>query len=187
MRLTIKKTMKHWKVLLMLVALSLVSCHDSEPEYADPEVHEKTEKLREQYAPLIVGTWHLEIIGDKMRCFERLTFQPDATLTGMRKMQKRTLVTLNGQQHYTDWEDVEQMNGSFTGNWRMQWERANNGEGNNVMILYAKYDDSSVNALAYSIIGLFGDANETALRFQGFIQDADGWTVYQRGEAEPSF
>lgn len=176
------------RLLLFVFALfALAACHDSEPEYADPEVHEKTEKLREQYAPLIVGTWHLERIGDKMRFFERLTFHPDATLTGMRKVQKRTLVTINGQQHYTDWEDLEEMGGSFTGNWMLRWERNNNGEGNNVMTLYAKFDDSSVDVLAYSILGLFGDANETTLRFQGYIQDEHGWTVYQRGEAEPSF
>ena len=176
------------RLLLFVFAIfALAACHDSEPEYADPEVHEKTEKLREQYAPLIVGTWHLEIIGDKRRCFERLTFQPDATLTGMRKFQKRTLVTVNGQQHYTDWEDVEEMNGPFKGNWQLRWDRNSNGKGDNMIILYAEYDDPSAFALAYSIMGLFGDANETTLRFQGFIQDEHGWTVYQRGEAEPSF
>lgn len=35
--------------------ISLASC-SSDPEWADPETHEKTEQLREQYGPLLVGT-----------------------------------------------------------------------------------------------------------------------------------
>ena len=50
--------MKSWiNYLLIVVAmLSLASCSSSEPEYADPEAHEKTEQLREEYTPLITGT-----------------------------------------------------------------------------------------------------------------------------------
>ena len=68
----------------MLAVFSLASC-SSDPEWADPEAHEKTVQLREQYGPLLVGTWHLERIGERQRFFERLTFESDGTLTGLRK------------------------------------------------------------------------------------------------------
>ncbi len=161
--------MKSWiNYLLILVALVLfVSCGSSEPEYADPEAHEKTEQLRGQYTPLITGTWHFEKATDKQRFFERLTFQADGKLTGMCKWQKRSLVTINGDQHYTDWEDVEQMNGTFTGDWRLQWERDEKGEGHDMLDLYARYDDPANEYLAYSHITLFGYADEATLCFHG--------------------
>ena len=94
-------------VFLILAAFSVAACSSSDPEYVDPEAHEKTIQLNEKYGPVLVGTWHFEKIGEKQRYFERLTFQADGTLTGMRKWQKRELVTINGEQVYTDWEDVE--------------------------------------------------------------------------------
>ena len=91
-------------VFIILAALSVAACSSSDPEYVDPEAHEKTIQLNEKYGPVLVGTWHFEKIGEKQRYFERLTFQADGTLTGMRKCQKRELVTINGEQVYTDWE-----------------------------------------------------------------------------------
>jgi hypothetical protein len=181
--------MNSWKnyLLILVAVLSFASCGSSEPEYADPEVHEKTEQLKEQYTPLIAGAWHYENVADKQRFFERLTFLADGTLTGMRKWQKRSLVTINGDQHYTDWEDVEQMNGSFTGYWRLQWERDEKGEGHDMISLYARYDDPANDNLAYSHIMLFDYADETTLRLQSYFPGDDGWTVYQRGDSEPSF
>ena len=74
------KTMKIWRIIfMMLAAFSLVSCGSDEPRYADPEAHEKTVQLNEQYGPLMVGTWHYENISDTQRYFERLTFQADGT------------------------------------------------------------------------------------------------------------
>ena len=53
--------MKGTKILsitmMMVTALSLTSCSSSEPEWTDPEAHEKTEQLREQYTPFIVGAF----------------------------------------------------------------------------------------------------------------------------------
>ena len=85
------KAKKIWIILFVMCAavLSLASCSSDEPRYADPEAHEKTVKLNEQYGPLIVGTWHYENISDTQRYFERLTFQADGILTGMRKWQTR--------------------------------------------------------------------------------------------------
>ena len=52
------KTMKFWKIaFVMLAAFSLASCSSDEPRYADPEAHEKTVQLNEQYGQLMVGTW----------------------------------------------------------------------------------------------------------------------------------
>ena len=50
--------MKFWKIaFVMLAAFSLASCSSDEPRYADPEAHEKTVQLNEQYGQLMVGTW----------------------------------------------------------------------------------------------------------------------------------
>ena len=85
------KTMKFWRIaFMMLAAFSLASC-SSDPQWADPEAHEKTVQLNEKYGPLMVGTWHYEKIGERHRYFERLTFKDDGTLTGYRKWQQRKM------------------------------------------------------------------------------------------------
>ena len=60
-------------LLLLIVVLAFASCGSDEPRYADPEAHEKTVQLNEQYGPLMVGTWHYENISDTQCYFERLT------------------------------------------------------------------------------------------------------------------
>ena len=102
------KTMKRLRIILLTTAaiLSLTSCGSDEPQWADPEAHEKTEQLQKQYAPFIVGTWHYEKVGEKQRAFEQLTFNADGTLSGQRKWQSRQVVTIGGQEQYTDWDDV---------------------------------------------------------------------------------
>ena len=106
---------------ILFIAISLNSCSSDEPQWADPEAHEKTVKLNEQYGPLMVGTWQYENISDTQRYFERLTFQADGTLTGMRKWQTRKLVTIDGEQRYTDWENVEPLEGTFSGTWKLSY------------------------------------------------------------------
>ena len=185
--------MKKLTIITTIIALlALASCGSSEPEWADPEAHEKTEQLRNQYTPLIAGTWHYEHIGDRQRFFERLTFQEDGTLTGYRKWETRSLVTIDGEQRYTDWEAVDELNGTFTGTWSLKWERDAKGVGANRLILYASFDalDNEGNGwMAYSHNVLFDyDSATTTLRIAGLHhQDADGWASYQHGDAGPSF
>ncbi len=170
----------------MLAALSLASC-SSDPEWADPEAHEKTEQLRTQYTPLIVGTWHYEKTIEKQRAFEQLTFNADGTLSGLRKWQSRQVATIDGKEQYTDWEDVPDMNGTFTGTWSLVWERNSSSVGENRITLIADWDDKDNPTIAYCHNPLFGYADATTLQFAGHWQNSDGWTIYERGEAEPSF
>ena len=101
--------------IIGLVVLAFASCGSDEPQWADPEAHEKTEQLREQYTPFIVGAWHYEKTIEKQRALEQLTFNADGTLSGLRKWQSRQVVTIDGKEQYTDWENVPDENGSFTG------------------------------------------------------------------------
>ena len=139
--------------LLALVAMAFASCCSDEPQWADPEAHEKTEQLRAQYTSYIVGTWHYE----------------------------------KTEEQYTDWEDVPDMNGTFKGTWKLVWERIMSGVGENRLTILADWDDETNPVIAYSHNPLFGYADETTLQFAGHWQDSDGWTIYERGEAEPSF
>ena len=184
--------------LLAIITISLASCGSDEPQWADPEAHEKTEQLRAQYTPFIVGTWHYEKTIEKQRAFEQLTFNADGTLSGQRKWQSRQVVTIDGVEQYTDWEDVPDENGTFTGTWSLVWERLrvgdgtsgmrnSSGVGENRIILYALWDDEANPYIAYSHNPLFGYADATTLQFAGHWQNSDGWTSYERGEAEPSF
>ena len=180
--------MKKNILMVLLVLFTLSSCGSSEPEWADPEAHEKTEQLQQQYTPFIVGTWHIEGIGDKQRYFEQLTFNADGTLSGMRKWQMRKLVTINGEAQYSDWENNTPTNGTFRGTWSLRWERNDKGVGESRLFLYAQYDETDiVSYLPYSTNARFYSADATTLRFAGYWQDSDGQTNYQRGEAEPSF
>ena len=183
------KTMKLWRnIFVMAAAISLASCSSSELEYADVEAHEKTVALQEKYVPLIVGSWYKESINDKHRFYEQLTFNADGTLTGMRKWQSRNLVTIDGEERYTDWEDVEQENGSFSGSWKLEWGRDIKGEGHDEIILYAEYDNLENDYLAYSHNVLFNFADDNTLSFKGFVfNNDDKWSVYHRGETAPGF
>lgn len=129
---------------ILFIVISLNSCSSDEPQWADPEAHEKTEQLRKQYTPFIVGTWHIERIGDKQRTFEQLTFNADGTLSGLRKWQLRQVVTIDGQEQYTDWEDMTPTNGAFTGTWSLIWERNEKGVGENRLFLYGDYDETDI-------------------------------------------
>ena len=172
---------------MMLAAFSLASCSSDEPQWADPEAHEKTEQLREQYGSLMVGTWHYEKVGASQRFFEQLTFKDDGTFTGMRKWQTRKIVTIDGEQRYTDWETLE-LSGTFTGTWSLSYWAPYGGEKSNCLQLTATYDDAARDYMAYSCTLTFAYADKTTLRIQGYyVKDADGWVNYQRGTAEPSF
>ena len=167
--------------LLALAGISLASCSSDEPQWADLEAHEKTEQLRAQYTLYIVGTWHYEKTIEKQRAFEQLMFNADGTLSGLRKWQSRQVVTIDGKEQYTDWEDVPNMNGTFTGTWKLVWERNSSGVGENRIILYALWDDEDNSNIAYSHDPLFGYADATTLQFAGHWQNSNGWTIYERG------
>ena len=182
--------MRLWRIaFVMLAAFSLASCSSDEPRYADPEAHEKTVQLNEQYGQLIIGTWHCESISDTQRYFERLTFQADGTLTGMRKWQTRKFVTIDGKEQYTDWEDVE-LSGTFKGTWQLRYwsPEGNSDKMRNCLQLTATYDDAGRDYMAYSCALTFAYADATTLRIQGYyVKAPDGWINYQRGPSEPSF
>ena len=164
------------------VMMALTTACSSDPQWADKEAHEKTEQLRKQYTPIIAGTWYYEKIGESQRYFERLTFQTDGTLTGMRKWQARKLVTIEGKEQYTDWVDVE-LSGSFTGTWSLRyWSPEGNSDNKrNCMELTATYDDMERDYMAYSYVATFAYADATTLRIQGyFFNDDNGWADYKR-------
>ena len=177
-------------ILLFLAAFAMTAC-SSDPQWVDEEAHEKTEQLRKQYTPIIAGTWHVEYVKDKGRFFERLTFSADGTFTGMRKWQTRKLVTIDGEEQYTDWQDFVDYNGKFTGTWKLSWERDKEGApGANRLWLSAVFDENHDRTYyAYDLNALFIHADETTLSFTGgFVPNGvDGETVYTRGDAEPSF
>ena len=185
------KTMKIWRNILVMTAaiLSLVSC-SSDPQWADEEAHEKTEQLQKQYGPMMIGTWHYENISDTERFFEQLTFNTDGTLSGMRKWQIRKVVTIEGEQRYTDWESVEPLEGIFSGTWKLSYYSPEGmaGEKRNCLLLNAKYEGANSEYMAYSNIATFDYVDETTLRFEGFyFKDEEGRIVFLRGTQEPSF
>ena len=180
-----KKPMRFWRLILVIVAAFFYSC-SNEPEYADPEAHERTLELREQYVPKLIGTWHIERISEKQRFFEQLTFNADGTLTGKRKWQMRQLVTIDGQKRYTDWEGVEDVEGSFTGIGALSWNRDQQGVGSNRLLPWANFDSESSAYVAYSNNEYFDTVDDTTLRFKSNINGGKV-TTYERGEAEPSF
>ena len=185
------KTMKIWRNILVMTAaiLSLVSC-SSDPQWADEEAHEKTEQLQKQYGPMMIGTWHYENISDTERFFEQLTFYADGTLSGMRKWQIRKVVTIEGEQCYTDWESVEPLEGIFSGTWKLSYYSPEGmaGEKRNCLLLNAKYEGANSEYMAYSNIATFDYTDETTLRFEGFyFKDEEGRIVFLRGTQEPSF
>ena len=138
----------------------------------------------------MIGTWHYENISDTERFFEQLTFNTDGTLSGMRKWQSRKVVTIEGEQCYTDWESVEPLEGTFSGTWKLSYYSPEGmaGEKRNCLLLNAKYEGANSEYMAYSNIAPFDYADETTLRFEGFyFKDEEGRIVFLRGTQEPSF
>ena len=108
----------------------------------------------------------------------------------MRKWQTRKLVTIDGEQRYTDWENVEPLEGTFSGTWKLSYysPEGENGEKRNCLFLNAHYEGANSGHMAYSNIATFDYADERTLRFEGFyFKDKDGWITFLRGEAEPGF
>ena len=185
------KTIKICRNILVMTAaiLSLFSC-SSDPQWADEEAHEKTEQLQKQYGPMMIGTWYYENISDTERFFEQLTFNADGTLSGMRKWQSRKVVTIDGEQRYTDWENVEPLEGTFSGTWKLRYysPEGTTGKKRNCLLLNAKYEGVNSEHMAYSNIATFDYADETTLRFEGFyFKDEEGRIVFHRGNQKPSF
>ena len=92
------------EVISLFLLILLTAC-GSEWEYADPEAHEKTEQLQQEYNAKLQGSWHREVVNSDHRFFERITFKAD--------------------QSYTE----------STGSWSLYWQRLNNKEGQNVLTL----------------------------------------------------
>ncbi len=89
--------------ILSLLLLCLLTACSSEWEYADPEAHEKTEQLQQEYNAKLQGSWHREVVNSDHRFFERITFKADQSYTLYRvwKMrQGRNLVFILGASEY---------------------------------------------------------------------------------------
>ena len=97
-------------------------------------------------------------------------------------VENRRLVTIDGQEQYTDWE-VFELSGSFTGTWQLRYwsPEGNSGEKRNCLQLTATYDDAGRDYMAYSCALTFAYADATTLRIQGyFFNDDNGWADYKR-------
>ena len=159
------------EVISLFLLILLTAC-GSEWEYADPEAHEKTEQLQQEYNAKLQGSWHREVVNSDHRFFERITFKADQTYTLYRVWKMR---------QGDEWEDFPEPSaiGESTGTWSLYWERLNTKEGQNIL------------ALSNKVSG-------TLLRFIDIINDQllvegvpylpiDEPTVYERGEGTPSF
>ena len=177
-------------IVIFFAILASASC-SREPEWTDTEAHKNTEELRKQYNKYIIGTWHYEYINNNHRFFEQITFNDDGSLKGNRKWQIRKQVTVDGHEVFTDWEYIDGENGSYTGTWKLLWERNDYGNGQNTMYIYASFDigtDDGNSFLAWSNKLVFGFADDKTLSLSGINNwNTDGWTQFQRGEAEPGF
>ncbi len=168
-------------LFLLIAALAFASCGSDEPRYADPEAHEKTVKLNEQYRPLMVGTWHYGHLGDKYLFVEQLIFKADGTFTGSRIWQTRSLATVDGKEQYTDWEDIEELSGDFTGTWSLSCRSIDEGPKADYLYLYASFDDDRKEFTAYSDYMSFSYVDNSILCFRSkYFTDENGWTNCQR-------
>ena len=167
------------------IFFALTSCNN-EPHWADPAAHARTEELNKLYAPLLVGTWHTQKMSQTLRIFEQLTFESDGSLTGYRKWLGREQVTVQGEKVFTDWEEITEMSGRFSGTWQLKHvDPAGNGKAD-YLYIHAEYDEEHFN-VAYLDYFRFGEVNDTLLRVDGWYDQEDGWTQYRRGAAEPDF
>ncbi len=82
------------EVISLFLLILLTAC-GSEWEYADPEAHEKTEQLQQEYNAKLQGSWHREVVNSDHRFFERITFKADQSYTLYRvwKMRQGGLYT----------------------------------------------------------------------------------------------
>ena len=149
----------------------LTAC-SSEWEYADPEAHEKTEQLQQEYNAKLQGSWHREVVNSDHRFFERITFKADQSYTLYRVWKMR---------QGDEWEDFPEPSviGESTGTWSLYWERLNTKEGQNILALS--------NKLSGTLLRFIDIINDQLLVEGVPYLPTDGPTVYKRGEGTPSF
>jgi len=158
--------------ILSSLLLCLLTACSSEWEYADPEAHEKTEQLQQEYNAKLQGSWHREVVNSDHCFFERITFKADQSYTLYRVWKMR---------QGDEWEDFPEPSviGESTGTWSLYWERLNTKEGQNILALSNK-----VSGTLLKFIDIINDQ----LLVEGVpYLPIDEPTVYERGEGTPSF
>lgn len=141
-----------------------------DPQWADPELHEQTLKLREQYTPKLAGQWYRIGEKDTRKFYVSINFKADGTMTAIEKMVRRDTVMVNGQPTLTDWETV--MNDTTHTTWNLYINR-DTGNGN---LIYRMHITNVYDML---FNGIKGDT----LHVSGFY----GFRYLLRGDVQPDF
>ncbi len=107
--------MKKEFIICILTAALMAAC-GLDPEPADPELREASLEVKEKYEPILTGEWYFDTtFSDKLIYKESLKLGADHSFTHSIKFMQRDLVTINGEETYTDWEIH---NDSSAGSWR---------------------------------------------------------------------
>ena len=146
------------EVISLFLLILLTAC-GSEWEYADPEAHEKTEQLQQEYNAKLQGSWHREVKAD----------------------QSYTLYRVWKIRQGDEWEDFPEPSviGESTGSWSLYWQRLNNKEGQNVLTL--------ANEISGTLLKFIDIINDQLIVEGVPYLPTDGSTVYERGEGTTSF
>lgn len=115
-----------------VAVLVLGACH-SEPQWADPEEHERTEELNALYKEKVAGDWYMFRQKDTRRLYETLKLKADGRFEATMRYATRDTVQVNGEEVVTDWKTF--INDTISGEWELQWSRARK---ENVIDLFAK-------------------------------------------------
>ena len=107
-----------WKILVLpTVIWSLSSC-SSDPQivindYNSPE----TKLLQQKYGQLLIGEWSYTQQNETHMSCQKFCFHTDSTAECIYIHKSRELVSVQGEQVYTDW--TPQWNDTIVGNWQL--------------------------------------------------------------------
>lgn len=157
----------------------LCACHglNPHPTYTNTP-SEETMALRNKYQKLLVGSWYYEDSTDRHRIYEQYTLQANDSLTGHIKFASRQLVSIKGQQVYTDWE-IEEDDTIKHGTWALYFDK--DLQKSMIYINHIHEPGKSANSVYYE----FRDAGNEYAHWRST------WRAkiveFKRGNLEPSF
>ena len=144
-----------WLVCLMLILVTLISCHKDLDLVPDDATSLETKDFRNRYIQKVAGSW--EYVRQADSGYQRLiyTFADNDVLEGHHLLKTRDSVMVNGERVVTDWKTI--IDEDFSGKWDLRHLSSEN-----INVIYLR----NISGYAQKDFLEFYDVNDSILKIQ---------------------